>query len=223
MRKNKKCLIWVVMGMMLTASISASARAAEGTSTLPARIILPDPQTTGGPALLDALAQRKSERAFADTELSLEDLSTLLWVTAGINRDDGHFTYPTHSNRQDMILYLAVRSGTFRYDPKANSLEPVAGGDQRARTGSAPFVKQAAVNLIFVQDVERWAEDRRHLAPIYGPMHAGLMMQSAGLYAASRNWACLIRAGFDAGEVTNLLQLPESQKPIITQSIGPRP
>ena len=215
-----KNLLWAVLGMMLLTGIPVSARASEGAPSL---IELPTPQTTGGPSLLDALTQRKSERAFADAELSLEDLSTLLWVTAGINRDDGRFTYPTHSNRQDIILYVAVRSGTFRYDPTINTLSLVAAGDQRARTGSAPFVKNAAVNLIFVQDVERWPEDRRHLAPTYGPMHAGLMMQSAGLYAATRDWACLVRAGFDAGEITDLLRLPESLKPIITQSIGPRP
>jgi nitroreductase len=211
------------MGMMSITGIAASGRAAEETSALPARIKLPVPQMTGGPALLDALAQRKSGRAFADVELPLDDLSTLLWVTAGINRDDGHFTYPTHSNRQDMILFVVMRSGAYRYDPKANALEPVAGGDQRSRTGDAAFVKQAAVNLIFVQDVKRWTEERRHLASTYGPMHAGLMMQSAGLYAAARDWSCVVRAGFDAGEVANLLQLPESQKVVITQSIGPRP
>lgn len=192
---------------------------------LPTRVALPAPQKTGAGDLLEALERRKSDRTFADVELDPQDLSTLLWTTAGINRADaGKFTYPTYANQQDMILFVFTKAGVFRYDPKANALEPVAGGDQRAKTGRGdrmPWVAKAAVNLVFVQDVNQWREDRRDIAPAYGMMHAGAMMQSAGLYAASKGWSCVVRAFFDGDVLRDLLKLPENQRVVITQTIGP--
>ena len=41
---------------------------------------------------MKALADRHSEREFANKKLSLQDLSDLMWAAIGINREDGKRT-----------------------------------------------------------------------------------------------------------------------------------
>jgi nitroreductase len=53
-------------------------------------IELPPPDRHGGLPLMQALALRHSERDFAETPLSLQQLSELLWAADGINRPEIH-------------------------------------------------------------------------------------------------------------------------------------
>ena len=59
------------------------------TQSIPEPIQLPKPQITAGTAsmsLMQALAQRKTTRAFLDQPLPLQTLSNLLWAAFGVNR-----------------------------------------------------------------------------------------------------------------------------------------
>ncbi|MDD5020401.1 MAG: SagB/ThcOx family dehydrogenase, partial [Candidatus Omnitrophica bacterium] len=117
------------------------------------KIELPPPQTDGGMPLMRALKQRQSRREFSDKELSLQDLSNLLWAAFGINRaDSGGRTAPSAHNAQEIDIYVAVKGGLFLYDARNHMLEPVLPEDIRPATGQQPFVKNAPVNLIFVAD-----------------------------------------------------------------------
>ena len=115
----------VVVMLVLFAVLSVPAFAAED-------IKLPAPEKSGGIGVLDAVAARQSTGDFEDTELTLEQLSTLLWVAGGINRENGKLTYPTASNIQDMIIFVFTKSGVCRYNPEAHSLTLITEGDHRA-------------------------------------------------------------------------------------------
>ncbi|MDD2279776.1 MAG: SagB/ThcOx family dehydrogenase, partial [Bacteroidales bacterium] len=53
-------------------------------------IKLPQPQTSGGMPLMEALMKRGTSREFSSKELDLQTLSNLLWAANGINRpEDG--------------------------------------------------------------------------------------------------------------------------------------
>lgn len=52
-------------------------------------IKLNEPVKTGGASVMEAFAKRQSSSEFADKELSLQDLSNLLWAANGINRENG--------------------------------------------------------------------------------------------------------------------------------------
>ena len=47
------------------------------------------PDKTRGASVMKALADRHSEREFANKKLSQQDLSDLIWAAIGINREDG--------------------------------------------------------------------------------------------------------------------------------------
>jgi len=101
---------------------------------------------------MQALNERKSIRSYQDKALTLEQLSDLLWAANGFNRDDKRTT-PTANNRQELELYVAMKSGLYFYDARKHLLKEVKKGDFRADTGVQDFVAQAALNLIFVSDL----------------------------------------------------------------------
>jgi len=103
-------------------------------------ISLPAPMTSGGKPLMDALSERQSSRSFSDKELSLQQLSDLLWAAWGINRPaDARRTAPSSHNRQEMDVYVTLKSGLYLYDTGGNALKQIHDRDIRALTGTQDF------------------------------------------------------------------------------------
>ncbi|MBQ7263950.1 MAG: SagB/ThcOx family dehydrogenase [Synergistaceae bacterium] len=189
---------------------------------------LPDPAREGGLPLMEALAARRSERTFADVDLSDQELSDLLWATAGVNREDGRRVHPVAMGKQDTTVYVFDRQGAWLYDARAHALIRVAEGDLRAETtqdiARAPYVASAAVTLAFVHDASLWEDVPAPSERVarWGFAHTGALMQDAGLFAASKGWSCVVRGSFDQERVAGILGLKEGQSVTLVQSIGPR-
>lgn len=93
-------------------------------------IKLPAPDMDSGVTVMQALKSRRSERTFADKELSPELLSGVLWAANGFNRADRR-TNATGLNKQEISVYAIMKSGAYRYDAKANTLVKVCDDDLR--------------------------------------------------------------------------------------------
>ena len=118
-------------------------------------IQLTKPQIAGNP-LMEVLAKRSSSREFSSETLPENILSNMLWAAAGINRpDSGKRTAPSAMNKQEIDVYVATASGIYLYEAKSHSLKMIAAGDLRGLTGKQDYVKEAAVNLIYVADYSR--------------------------------------------------------------------
>ena len=189
-------------------------------------IALPAPVKSGGIPVVDAVAARQSAGDFEDTELTPEQLSNLLWIAGGINRDNGKLTYPTASNIQDIIIFVFTKSGTYRYNPEGHSLTLIAEGDNRALTGTPrqAFVAKAAVDLLYVQDAGKWPEGRpADVVLNCGFAHVGFSMQNVYLYAASQGWGARTRMNFDREGLAKLLGLTDKHNFTLMQCVGPKP
>jgi hypothetical protein len=81
-------------------------------------IKLNSPDKNRGCSVMKALSDRHSDREYADKELSLQDLSDLLWAANGINRPDGKRTAPSALNKQDIDIYVIMKEGAYLYDTK---------------------------------------------------------------------------------------------------------
>ena len=79
--------------------------------------------------LMKALQDRRSTREFAAQDVSLRDLSDLLWAANGVNRPDGHHTAATALNKEDVDIYVLDKNGAYLYVPAENILKPVAAGN----------------------------------------------------------------------------------------------
>ena len=192
------------------------AAAAQGLKSVP----LPAPQTEGGRPLMQVLKERKSTREFGPGTLSPQTLSNLLWAAFGINRPDGRRTAPSALNWQEVSIYVATAEAVYIYDAKANALNPVVAGDLRAATGTQSFVKDAAVNLVYVSDLSKTSGADSSDAEMYTAADVGFIAQNVYLYCASEGLATVVRASIDKAALAKRLNLQARQKIILAQSVG---
>jgi len=181
---------------------------------------LPPPQTDGGRPLLQALKDRKSTREFGPGTLSPQTLSNLLWAAFGINRPDGHRTAPSAMNWQEVSIYVATPEGVYIYDAKTSALSPVLAGDFRADTGPQSFVKDAAVNLVYVSDLSETDRAASSEAQTFTAADVGFIGQNVYLYCASEGLATVVRGSIDKPALAKVLKLQPNQKIILAQSVG---
>jgi nitroreductase len=93
-------------------------------------------------------------------------------------------------------------------------LKEVKKGDHRAQAGSQDFVAQAALNLIFVSDMEKASSKE------YAYTNCGFVAQNVYLYCASEGLGAVVRGSFDKDKLRELLKLPSNQEVLLTQSVG---
>ena len=181
---------------------------------------LPSPETEGGRPLMQVLKDRKSTREFGPQKLSAQTLSNLLWAAFGINRPDGHRTAPSAMNWQEVSLYVATAEGVYVYDAQAHALKPVLAGDLRAATGTQDFVKDAAVNLVYVADLSKTSHASTDEAAMYTAADVGFIAQNVYLYGASEGLAVVVRGSIDRPALAKKLNLPSQQQIVLAQSVG---
>lgn len=184
------------------------------------RIALPVPHRSGGLPLLDAIAQRRSSRSFATTELSPEMLATLLWAACGVNRPDGGRTAPSALDAREIDVHVALPSGAYRYDPAAHCLDLVSGEDIRRVTGYQDFVDEAPLDLVYVADHDRMRMVPAAQRATYAAVAAGAIAQNVYLFAAANGLATVLRAWIDRDAIARALGLTHDQQVILSQTVG---
>lgn len=178
------------------------------------------PQMGSGNPLMQLLWKRISSREFSPEPLPVEVLSNMLWAAFGINRPDGKRTAPTARNRQEIDIYVATVRGLYLYDAKTNLLNPILAEDIRGMTGRQPFVKEAAVNLIYVVDYSKMGTVTNEEKDLYSAAATGFISQNIYLYCASEGLATVVRALIDKLALAGVMKLRPDQKIILAQSVG---
>jgi SagB-type dehydrogenase family enzyme len=186
-----------------------------------ARVVLPPPNKRGGMPLMEALSLRRSEREFTRAALRLEQLSDLLWAADGINRPEIHeHTAPSAMNAQEIIVFVALADGLYRYDSLQHALDLVAHADARKLTGLQDFVDTAPLDLVYVADDARMKliPEQRRLH--YAAICTGAIAQNVYLYCASVGLATVARGLFDENALATALGLSPQHHIILTQTVG---
>ena len=183
-------------------------------------IQLPKPQIAGNP-LMQLLAKRSSSRDFSSEPLPLNILSNMLWAASGINRpESGRRTAPSAKNLQEIDIYAATAEGLYLYDAKANLLKPILAKDIGGMTGTQGFVKEAAVNLIYVADYSKMGSLSDEVKNMYAAADTGFISENVYLYCASEGLSTVVRAGIDRPALAKAMGLRPDQRIILAQSVG---
>ena len=173
-------------------------------------IKLVTPDTSGGMPVLDAIKARRAGRTISDKMLSDKHLSTLLWSVWGYSSEDGKRVVPTAMNEQRMELYVVTPNGWYLYDAKENTLVQKGNQDLRPLIAQGQdYAKIAPVHLLFVTDDKK-----------YGAAHAGSMYENAGLYCASEELQCVVRAWIDQAALKSEMKLTGDNEVVITMAVG---
>lgn len=178
------------------------------------------PQTDSQP-FLQILAKRESSRAYSSQPLPLQALSDLLWSADGISRPtSGKRTAPTANNKQEIDVYVVMEKGIYLYDAKANMLKLVVPGDRRGATGIQPYVKDAALNLVYVADLDKSGGKSDEDKLLYAAAATGFISENVYLYCASAGLATVVRAYVDRPALAEIMKLRVNQKIILAQTVG---
>ena len=183
-------------------------------------IKLPEPRTEGGMPLMQALKERHSGRDFSSEKLPMATLSNLLWAAWGINRPDGHHTAPSARNAQEIDVYVAMSDGLFLYEPKHHQLRKVLAEDIRAATGTNEYVKDAALNLVYVADLARANLKEPDAIEFYTGADTAFLAQNVYLFCASEKLEAVVRGSIDRPALAKTMKLRPDQKITLAQSVG---
>jgi nitroreductase len=186
-------------------------------------IELPAPQKTGGMPLMEALSKRATSRAFDTTDISMQQLSNLLWASFGINRPDGKRTAPSANDRQEIDIYILLKQGAFVYNAHKNSLEQAASEDLRGKASDKRFA-DAPVQLILIADLAKRSGSSDDAKLSVANIDCGYISQNAYLYCASEGLVTGARATVNRDPLIAALHLRPEQRIILAHSVGhPKP
>lgn len=170
---------------------------------------------------MEVLNDRQSVREFSSNELSEQMLSNMLWAAFGVNRpESGKRTAPSARNRQEMDIYVTTAKGLFLYDAIDNALIKILSEDIRSQTGSQAWVKDAALNLIYVADYSKLGDADENSKWANANVSAGFIGQNVYLFCASENLATVIRGSIDRKALEPIMKLRPEQKIILAQTVG---
>jgi SagB-type dehydrogenase family enzyme len=182
-------------------------------------IELPPPQKTGEMPLMEALAKRATIRSFDTTSLSMQQISDLLWASFGINRPDGRRTAPSASNKQEIDLYVLLKSGAYLYDAQNNKLLQVAPEDLRSQASDERFAV-APVQLIYVADLAKRGENSEEAKLRTANIDCGYISQNTYLYCTSEGLATGARGTVNRDILISKLNLKPDQRVLLAHSVG---
>jgi len=186
-------------------------------------IDLPAPQKTGGMPLMEALSKRSTIRAYDTTDISMQQLSNLLWASFGINRPDGKRTAPSANNKQEIDIYVLLKQGAYVYDAQNNKLNQVVAEDIRSQATDQRYA-EAPVQLIIIADLAKRGGGSEESKLRSANIDCGYISQNTYLYCTSEGLATGARGTVKRDALISKLNLRPEQTIILAHSVGhPKP
>jgi SagB-type dehydrogenase family enzyme len=199
------------------------------------RVRLPD-LALDDSGLFDALARRRSLRAYGPEPLALGELGALLWAAAGITarQDDFAFrTAPSAGGLYPIEHYVVANAvdglepGLYHYDVLGRALERLFAGDRRLLVARAaldqPIAAEAQAVFVWTAVLERsrWKYGERFVR--YVLLDAGHIAENVALAATALGLGtCQIAAFFDE-EAAGILGVDPDSEPVVYMSTVGRP
>ena len=204
-----------IITLALTASCMLSY--AQETISLPA----PATKAAYGMSVMEALRERRSERAYIDSQLSKEQLSTVLWAACGVSDElTGKITAPSAMNKQDITLYVTCKDGTWRYDNKGNKLIFVSKKDLRKEAAAnQEFAAKAPVSIIIVSNLNVYGKKGLE----FGAMSAGYVSENIYLACTAMGLSTVARATMNEEVLRQELQLKDGEKLMLNHPVSIKP
>jgi len=190
-------------------------------------IKLPPAKTVGKMTLEEAIPKRKSVRKYAPKEMSIEQVSQILWAAYGANPRNKNFisrNVPSAGGIFPMNVYLLDKNGIYRYDSLNHSLILVKKGDARADLCNAATgqgsIKEASIDLVITGDFAKCANRYGERAPRYVAMEAGHIGQNVSLQAVALGLDTVMIGAFVDEAVAEVISAPKEETPLYIIPVG---
>ena len=190
----------------------------------PEEMALPEPRLMGEISLEEALTQRRSVRSFTDEELTLEEISQLLWAAQGLTAAWGGRTAPSAGALYPLEVYVATANGLYHYVPQGHEVIIESQDDLRPKLWEAGLKQDAISNapavFVITAVYERTAKKYGGRAERYVKLEAGHACQNILLQAVALDLGAVPIGAFYDDQVQTALSLPPDHEPLYLIPVG---
>lgn len=190
-------------------------------------IQLPKPLIKGNISLEEAIFRRRSQRSFKQKDLTLQQISQLLWAAQGITLEKESYnlrTAPSAGALYPMEIYLLTKNGLFRYLPNGHKLEPLSEQDLRGGLAVSSLgqvaINQAPVNIVICAVYSRLASKYGQRGIRYAHIEVGHIAQNIHLQSVALGLSSVPIGAFNDEEVKKILSLPANHEPLYIIPVG---
>lgn len=188
-------------------------------------IELPKPVISGKVSLEESISRRRSEREFLDKELTLEQISQILWSAQGITDPEfGFRAAPSAGALYPLTIYLVKKDGIYRYLPDGHKLVQISEEDKRpsmvrASLGQS-FINDAPVDIVIAVNFRITEAKYGARAFRYVCMEAGHVAENIQLQAVTLGLISVPIGAFWDDVIKSAINLPDTQDPLYILSLG---
>lgn len=187
-------------------------------------ITLPAPRLEGEMSLEETLAARRSVREFTDEELTLEEISQLLWAAQGITAVWGGRTAPSAGALYPLEVYVATADGLHHYVPQGHKAIVESRADLHGELWQAGLsqdaIREAPAVFVITAVYRRTEKKYGGRAERYVKLEAGHAAQNLVLQAVALGLGGVPIGAFYDDQVQSALSLPSDHEPLYLIPIG---
>jgi SagB-type dehydrogenase family enzyme len=221
MNRSKAKLLSFIFLIIICCVFRESILIAENGEVIP----LPKAKIRGSISLEEAISRRRSVRRFQNKEMSMEQISQLLWSAQGITGKRGRFrAAPSAGALYPIEIYLVKSDGIFHYEVDSHSLAMKNNSDVRGdlmlAALSQPFVKEAPVSIIIAAVRSRVTSRYGGRGNRYVEIEVGHVAENVHLQAVALGLATVPVGAFDDDRVSRVLSLPKNVEPLYIIPVG---
>jgi SagB-type dehydrogenase family enzyme len=191
---------------------------------------LPKPKHESDLSVEEALSKRRSVRQFTKKQLSLSDISQLLWAAQGVTSSEGFRTAPSAGALYPLELYLVVgnvadlTAGVYKYRPRTHELSQTSKGDKRTELCRAALgqsaIENASAIIVFTAVAERTTVKYRERGIRYIHIEVGHAAQNVALQAVSLAIGTVPIGAFNDKAVAKIIGCRADELPLYVMPIG---
>jgi SagB-type dehydrogenase family enzyme len=188
-------------------------------------IRLPEPKVLGKMSVEEAILRRRSERAFTPQDLSLDQISQILWSAQGItDKAWGFRAAPSAGALYPLTLYILKKDGVFKYIPDGHRLLQISAEDKRPSLVRAAltqsYIGEAPLVVVIAGNFRITEAKYGQRAFRYVNMEVGHVAENIHLQAVAMGMTSVPIGAFWDDVVAKTIELPETQDPYYLIPVG---
>ncbi|MGD9365745.1 MAG: SagB/ThcOx family dehydrogenase [Desulfobacteraceae bacterium] len=191
---------------------------------------LPPPVLDGDVSVETAMRKRRSIRHYRPGELSLAQISQILWSAQGLTHPGGFRTVPSAGALYPLEIYLVagkvkgLSAGVYHYRPQGHTVSLANTGDQRSALCTAalgqPMVGKAAAVLVICAVYQRMTRRYGRRGAQYVHMEIGHAGQNIALQCVALGLGSVMLGAFNDDQVQHVIGAQFDERPLYMIPIG---
>jgi len=192
-------------------------------------IALSKPPSKLGIDVVDAIKTRAAAREFVKKDVSVADLSAIVWAGNGQKGPDAvsgaskaGATIPVSGDVNYVNLYVLNAKGVYRYDPAGNVLKQVNKKDARGEI-TQENIPTAALMVLFTVDNTKTPAFLKAMPALVHDIAVGTASygaQNIGLVAAGMKLGSIVMFNIKPDAVAAALKLTKDEAPLFIMQLG---